>query len=360
MKVVHLTSVHHWQDPRIFAKMLCSIRDAGHEAALVTVGQTPSVHEGIQVISAGDREGRFSNAKRVVRAAGKLDADVYHLHDPELLIAARSLQSGGGKIVYDIHEDYRSKGPILGRLIRSVERWAFGWLDAVVLAESSYGSFIPDGVVKETVLNYHLGGSNDSDRRTMPEEPFEVVYTGVVSELRGLSTILKTARLASVSELPFHFTICGICHSKRGRARAEAFISRHGLDGMVTLTGWAEYATSEQILAAQKSADIGLCVLQSHPNYISTVPTKFYEYMSTGLPFICSDFPAWTKFVEENGCGRVCDPQDSTRLLDEIRTLVATPGSYEKLSAGALEAAGLYRWEVMGEKLLSLYGRLKR
>ena len=64
--------------------------------------------EGVQVRGVSVPKSRLLRALvggyRVVSAARALDADIYHLHDPELLIWKWLLALGGRRIVYDMHE----------------------------------------------------------------------------------------------------------------------------------------------------------------------------------------------------------------------------------------------------------------
>ena len=42
---------------------------------------------------------------QVLEHALKLNADIYHIHDPELLKIVKPLKRKGKKVVYDVHED---------------------------------------------------------------------------------------------------------------------------------------------------------------------------------------------------------------------------------------------------------------
>jgi hypothetical protein len=74
-----------------------------------------------------------------------LDADLYHLHDPELLFVALALKRRGGRVVFDAHEDVprqilsksylpaAARGPVAAA-VGMLERFACRRLDAVVAA----------------------------------------------------------------------------------------------------------------------------------------------------------------------------------------------------------------------------------
>ena len=110
MKIVHLTSAHSRGDTRIFIKQCCSLAAAGHTVCLVVAdGKGPEVLSGVQVFDVGHLRGRLKRmlmtTGRIFRQAVQLDADVYHLHDPELIPVGLKLKRSGKRVIFDAHED---------------------------------------------------------------------------------------------------------------------------------------------------------------------------------------------------------------------------------------------------------------
>jgi glycosyltransferase involved in cell wall biosynthesis len=217
--------------------MLASIARKGHEAILIAKGSDRSV-DGFQMIGLTPNRSRLKTVNEAYKKAKSFGAAVFHLHDPELLPVGFLLHQRGAKIIYDIHEDYRWKATFLGRMIRLVELWAFNWLDHVIVAEDDYLNFVPPPVPKTAILNYH-NRSASTEYRTADffGRRMSIVYTGIVSNLRGLSTILKIARVAKKENKYWRFVIAGICHSADERLEAERFISDNDLDNMDELRG---------------------------------------------------------------------------------------------------------------------------
>ena len=356
MRIVHLTSVHHWRDPRISSKMMPTVGAAGYDAFLIACTEERGAKGSWTLVGVGTDGSRLRKMIRVYKAAAELQPDVVHLHDPELLPAAYLLHRKGCSVVYDMHENYLAKGGWRGRVIRYVEKSAFRWLDHVVLAEESYQTIVPESVSATVVLNYHQEEVR-SRARSLPgeDETFNVVYTGVQSRLRGLDTILAVADRAEREGRPWHFSLAGICHSRVERESAEKFIAEMGLSDMISLHGWDEFLAPEKISEIRNSAHVGLVLLRPHGNYVGSIPTKFYEYMASGVPFLCSDFPIWREFVSQHECGAVCNPVSEDEVWQGLVRLSSQAENYQALSTSALAAAPRFHWREMEERLLSVY-----
>src|SRR5262249_17937063 len=110
LRVVHLTSVHSALDPRIFKKECRSLARAGFDVTVIGPYPETTVTEQVHIQPVKKYRSRVARMTRtawhVFRQACRLDADVYHFHDPELIPVALLLRSTGKKVVYDIHEDY--------------------------------------------------------------------------------------------------------------------------------------------------------------------------------------------------------------------------------------------------------------
>jgi hypothetical protein len=110
MRIAHLTSAHPRDDIRIFLKECRSLAVRGHEVVLVVAdGFGDEFRDGVMIADVGRSKGRLdrmvNTTRRVLRKALDLKADIYHLHDPELLPIGLALKSRGKKVVFDAHED---------------------------------------------------------------------------------------------------------------------------------------------------------------------------------------------------------------------------------------------------------------
>src|SRR5699024_6141209 len=120
------------------------------------------------------------------RKAKKLDADVYHFHDPELMPAAWLLKKKNNIVIYDIHEDYVTSimqkdymKTFVKKIIASMYQWMEKWFIRKFehcLAEKYYKGIYPRG---KCILNYPIINKTfiDHDRGSAPLED-KLLYTG--------------------------------------------------------------------------------------------------------------------------------------------------------------------------------------
>ena len=111
-RVVHLTSVHPALDVRIFHRECKSLARAGFEVTIIGPYSQDSVADHVRIKAVPAEKGRIARSTRAVwriyREAVRINADLYHFHDPELIPVGLLLRARGKMVIYDIHEDLPS------------------------------------------------------------------------------------------------------------------------------------------------------------------------------------------------------------------------------------------------------------
>ena len=109
MIIAHLSSAHPRFDTRIYHKM-CKSTSIQNKVFLVCAdGKGDSIEDTINFHDVGKSKNRlyrmWYTCKLVYKKALDLDADLYHIHDPELIRMGLKLIQKGKKVIFDSHED---------------------------------------------------------------------------------------------------------------------------------------------------------------------------------------------------------------------------------------------------------------
>lgn len=364
MRIVHLTSVHYRYDTRIFLKECSSLSSKGNDVSLIVAdGLGDEVKDGIRVYDVGGSKNRFQrilfSSLKVVRNANRLRADIYHLHDPELLLYVYLLKLKGRKVIFDMHENLPKQilskiylKPPFNRILSSgVSIFQQCVLKSipVVFAEDSYQQDFR-GVKKcATVLNFPVL-SKIAAITAKPSHVFSIGYMGEISKERGAVLILEIAQQLRSEGKDIHVLFVG-------PVREE--VSESSVYGVATREGWASYTgrvTPEEAWMKIGGCTVGSAVLYPSPNFVDSYPTKLFEYMALGIPVIVSDFPINRKIIDESRCGILVNPGNNVEVREAIRFLYENRSESEKMGErGKIYVADHFSWDSEFRKLLSLY-----
>ena len=368
-KVVHLTTVHSWQDPRIFLKQCRSLAEAGFDVHLISRDASEERKGGVKLHPL--KKVYTSKAGRMLfgtRAAWKqaigLNPDIIHFHDPELIPGSFQARKAGIQVIYDIHEDYttsisgRSYIPgfvngLLKSLIRNYEHKAHRKLHTII-AEDYYAERFPDAIPIRNypvVKDFGTGEKVDKTQAT----PNKILYTGTLDFPRGALLMAKLHRELNGTEV----RMVGRCSAKM-YAALEDILGEE--TKQVVPYGITDYVPFDEIVKAYQSGEFfaGLALFPKSEHFARKRLTKFYEYMYFGLPVLASDYPEWTAFIEENELGYTCDPENLDIAVKIIKQ--AKSEWQEKWLGRQSEMRSLvernYSWEAEADTLSYVYKKL--
>jgi glycosyltransferase involved in cell wall biosynthesis len=361
-RITHLTSVHPRYDTRIFHKMCASLASQDHEVTLVVAdGKGAEVKNGVRIVDVGASKGRFDrirNApKRVFAKAAALKADLYHVHDPELIPTGLKLKRLGYRVIFDSHEDvpkqllgkpYLNKPAlwVIAKTFSAYEAWACSKLDGIVAATPFIrDKFLSINANTVDINNFPLLGELASDVPWENKQP-EVCYVGGIGKIRGIQEVCAAM----------------------GRVQSGARLNLVGLFGdpileqsVQTMPGWRQvnaygYVDRTGVRDVLGRSMAGVVTFLPAPNHIDAQPNKMFEYMSAGIPVIASDFPLWREIIAGNGCGLLVDPLNPAAIAQAIDYLVSNPAEAQRKGANGRKAVNeRYNWTIEEQKLFAFY-----
>jgi glycosyltransferase involved in cell wall biosynthesis len=287
------------------------------------------------------------------------NADIYHLHDPELLPLGLILRYLGKAVVYDMHENVPQQVldkpwlPVLVRkplklIIHAIERLCLNRM-AVVMAERSYRDDYPWVKRVEVVLNFPLV-DDLLNLRCQKHCTLTVGYIGGVSASRGAITLLEALRVLRNAGLQVNFLCIGEVHDEVANNRLFIEAVR---DGWLQAPGRIPPREGWQLIAA---CHVGVAILKPIGNYLGSYPTKMFEYMAMGLPTVVSNFPLYRDVVENHQCGVCVDPNDTNAIADALKSILLQPDLASKMGKrGKAAVRNAYNWDSELKKLNDFY-----
>jgi glycosyltransferase involved in cell wall biosynthesis len=371
VRVAVISSVHRWNDTRIFIKQAASLAANGFDVTLAAIGDqgAPFEASGVRVVPLPRRRRmlRWITWCSILRIVLAQRAQVVHAHDPELIPLAVLLKLTGRHAICDIHENIAEQvlhkewiprffRVPLSRLLKAAQRSLPRLVDAVILAEDSYVRDYPLRANVSVLRNFPL--LPPGVKQEYPTEKFRLIYVGDVRGVRGIREyILMTHRLAERG-VPVELRIVGSFADQAEEQRMRELVRQLGLEPRVTFAG---RRPPEEIPALVRESDIGLALLHPIGNYRESYPTKMFEYMAAGIPVIASNFELWATVLVPNQCGKVVDPLDVDAAAAAALEYWTEPGLRERHGRnGRAAVMRQYHWGVEAPHLIGLYTALIR
>lgn len=332
---------------------------------VVADGRGDELRDGVRIVDAGAPASRLGRmlvtTRRVGARALAFDADVYQLHDPELLPVGLRMHRAGRRVVFDAHEDVPTQlldkpylpapaARLLSACYARYERHACARLDGLLAATPHIGERLatcnPHTV---SVANFPLPEEFSPDASW--EMRTDVCYVGSVSAIRGIRQLVRACELL---RSPARLSLAG--------AFSEPDLEREA----AAQPGWTRvralgHLDRDGVARVMARAFAGLVTLLPTPSYRDSLPVKMFEYMAAGIPVIASDFPRWRAIVDGSACGLCVDPHDPHAIAAAIDRLAADPALAQRMGANGRRAVEhTYNWGSEAQKLLRFYAELSR
>lgn len=124
----------------------------------------------------------------------------------------------------------------------------------------------------------------------------------------------------------------------------------------VSCLGWKDRS---EVATIMSESIAGMLLYLPLRNHIESQPNKLFEYMSAGLPVICSDFPHWRQIVDAEKCGILVDPTQAGQVADAVEKLVTDRALADQMGRnGSRAVEEKYNWSTQERVLVDLYAAL--
>ena len=372
MRICHITTFK-LKDARIYYRMCYGLAERGLSAVLVAP-ETPTEDMVVQCSAWNGRLARTSRSRRIglaLRAALAEKADVYHIHEQELIPVALVLKilHPSAAVVFDAREDYpalmrmkywipKPLRPLLALTAHGANLIAGLCLDGIVAADPDVENDFRLLGAKRTCVYYNFPTLSlfAPGRAVPPAARVDLVYVGGMSDRTGIFVLLDALALLAQEGIRPTVRLAGYTDGVGGQKTIRNGIDFRGLTAQVELRGTLPY---EEVPAWIRSGRIGLVPLLSLPKFMKNITTKTFEYWACGLPVIASNLPPIHPFLTDGYNGVLFEPGSARDLARAIRLLLAAPAQGEAMGRnGQQQVYEIWNNGSQTADLLSFYEQL--
>ena len=376
--ICHITTAHPTFGPRIFRRECVSLARIGHRVSLITIHPTAEVVQGVNIVPlprpSSKLERRLIHTNLAARTALRLNADIYHFHDLELIFAMKWLARRSGKpVIWDAHENYVGSIQHFNPFyIPFVSKLAAKWLGELeihacrndfsgvvtindFMAERYRAHGIPTSSVDNSVDIETISFPTKVQRSPKPR----LISAGTQSTDRGIFEIIDAFRIVR-RMIPCEIAFWGSFEPPSIR---DVLFSRATADGIpssdVIFGGPYEWETLVEELIPTAWAG---CVLfdPKNQNNIHALPNRFFELWANGVPVFATAGTLVAKIVSQEEGGFVIEDNDPRSIAEAFIKLAKDPLLTSQLGMnGRKSVEEKYNWSNAFQQLLKLYASLE-
>lgn len=364
VKICHVTSVHDTEDVRICKKECVSLAQNGnYDVCIIGPGKSKG-YKNVRIVGVGEKPvSRLKRmtyyAKHVINIALEQNADIYHLHDPELLRYVIKIKKAGKKVIFDSHENVldsieaKAYIPVLLRRIikvyfRMLMNYVLRKVDAIIIVSpqmktiyEKYNSNI------SLIPNFPIVQGGENEKTNVAKK--RLFFAGGISEQWCHKEIIKA--IDKIDGVEYYLFGSG---------------ENNYIDELKALSGWGKVhyggkVPFEAVQTEMKKANIVMAILKPSNNTFNEEGTlgntKLFEAMENSKPIIATNFKLWKDILEKSNCGICVDPNDSKEIENVISYMLSCSDQQltEMGQNGFKIVKEKYNWDVCEKELYSIY-----
>jgi len=360
--------MHDWNDDRIFERSAWGLAQEGHKVTLIAPAEKDFEFEGVNILSIPIRsrlQKHLIGPREAFNRMKEVEADVYHFFNPNMMWLMRKWAKRGGRVFFDIHENYESRvdnlplpGFIRSFLVRRYRKMEnslcshFAGLTVVTetMKQMVATSLVPTLVVDNVPFLKRL--ENIELAQNKATHPV-IITSGTHSAARNCMNAVEALPLIA-KEIPNvdmkfvgRFQPPSYEEALKERAKALGVTDKLTTEGMLP---WLENFTRIS------SAHVGCVFYNDNLNNRVTLPNRLYEYMYCGLAVLGEDFPEVKKVVDSSNVGCTVNSQSPEDIAEKAVHVLKSPAELTAKTANAQKAIReRYNFENTLSELVKFY-----
>ena len=363
IKICHITSAHNRYDGRIFAKQCTSLAKKYDVTLLCCDEFDDEVKNNVKIISTGKKlkniyERLLFSKRYLKKKCNEINADVYQLHDPELLSLTNYLKKKKKIVIFDSHEDHVSLflerqwipkvfRKILMHIYAYYERKNLKKIDYVICAADHIKERIKlintncDIIPNFPILENSIEKKQDANKLTL-------CFAGTINKFWNHDVIIKA--IQDIENV--NYLLIGNCS-----VEYKKYLKSIDKNCKTVFKGKLSY---EEVKKNYCFSDVGIALCSYRPNVDykngSLGITKIFEFMMYKMPVIFTDFKVFKKINNKKKYGIAVNPYNVTDVKSAILKFKNNRKIIEEYGInGRSLIETQYNWNVLEKKLFNIY-----
>lgn len=369
-KVMIISSVHRWDDTRIFHRQATSLAKK-YDVELHAPADFDSKElNGVKIIGLPKWKKERDRVKLwwiLFKRVFQSNADIVHFHDPELIplgIVVKLFSKR--KVIYDVHEHYVYNimdkdwipmyvRPFVRRVFILLESICVPKFDSIIYTTPKVGQRY-FSITKRAISIENYPKKSTYETPSQKRDKNFVIYLGRVKRDRGIEEAILAFRKVIKKVPSATLNIVGDVTPERYENELKLLVKQLSLDGRIFFYGYVPHLKTLDFL---KKAICGIVTFLPVKNHMSCLPNKLFEYMASGISVIASNFELYKQVVDNSKCGITVDPNNVEAIADAIIKICNDVDNAVRMGMNGREAFDKrYNWEIEEKKLWGLYAEL--
>ena len=225
-------------------------------------------------------------------------------------------------------ESLAAVGGVKNKLVlgffNSLTKWIYNQSKKVLIQSDGFRKYILNQGIPNDKIIYYPNPTEDfykplkevkEYQEFFQKEFFNMVFAGNIGEAQSFKTIIEA--INNIKELPIKLIVLG---DGRYKETALSLIKEKGLESHFNFLGSFPPTEMPKFFS---HADALLVSLKKNKIFSLTIPAKIQSYLACGKPIIASIDGEGAKIVNDAKCGVTSPAEDSVKLSEGIKEVMA-------------------------------------
>jgi glycosyltransferase involved in cell wall biosynthesis len=347
------------------------------DVTLIAIGNFSGQKQGVRIIgiplAKTKLERFFGTTFKVFVSAIKTEADIFHIHDAEMLPFALVLGLLGKNVVYDIHENTKQDILLKPWLKQDLKAKAARMYDALLKFSSRFVHYIPVVANDQFLPIFHVKHKQYTviqnfadvdemrkykveDRLILPNN--HIFYVGMIKDMYYDFNVLIEA-VHQLKQKGFIVFVHAVGYfGANVKHDFEDNKYWHEVKEQIHFYGKLSMDSAYKISMQCK---LGICLKNQPEEILVSHERKFFEYMAVALPSVFCQSKIYKDINDKYKIGEAIDLKSAEQMALAIQIILSNEDEYRLMQANCIKASEeKYNWKSQENLLVNLYESLIR